>query len=93
MQDIGVAITEVRKMEEGERHKEDGDRAASVTVPTKFVELSGMWDLLPNGGAKDPGSPYGDYTPRALQGALSGQPDIHLRVLAAWGLFAFRLQQ
>jgi len=29
---------------------------------------SGLWDLLPGGR---PSSPYGDYTPRSMQGACS----------------------
>ena len=38
------------------------------------IEQSGLWDLLPGGRTEEgSSSPYGQYTPRSLQGASAGQ--------------------
>jgi hypothetical protein len=38
------------------------------------IEQSGLWDLLPGGRTEEgSGSPYGQYTPRSLQGPPMGQ--------------------
>jgi hypothetical protein len=69
IKDITSSIVELKRVEEKRIRTQEDERPPKEEVSRAAIEQSGMWDLLPGGGPAAQGSsPYGQYTPRSLQG-------------------------